>query len=401
MGGSSSKVPPLKEKDLRTVLTYNLTEKTINSVYTLFSQVDVDCNGVWTVTEMYRVLQEPRLSVRAPVIDTIFFMGDSHSEGCMSFPDFLVTMTSFCCLSKEEVLQFLFMIIDRDRNGSIDKEELVTFFSYVPAGCEEGEPVFPVNNKNALDKFRGGKWTSLQFDGLAQLCEVFPYVAYPCYHVQEMYRSLILGQAFWEKLDRERVLNHQSDRSKRVRMPGTTKKIEVKVPAQVAMQELLEYSRRNTAVQGGKRVQSQYDSGDASELSKERDRQIRRSPILNMIRNPHCMYFVPVEAEKRQEKQKQKMSDMDVGMGLGMDITGDSFDLTSTIGSGTGEFGAKPASPKAAGNGITHGAPHAAALMAMIDELEPQSKGVAGVASAPVPEADSDDEYESDSEEEA
>lgn len=73
--------------------------------------MDVDTNGVWTLSEMYRVLKEPRLSVRAPVIDTIFFMGDSNSEGSMTFQDFLVTMSSFCALSKEEA--------ERDLSGFI------------------------------------------------------------------------------------------------------------------------------------------------------------------------------------------------------------------------------------------------------------------------------------------
>mmetsp|Transcript_16520 Transcript_16520/g.28884 ORF Transcript_16520/g.28884 Transcript_16520/m.28884 type:complete len:386 (-) Transcript_16520:70-1227(-) len=316
MGGSSTKVPPTSEKDLRTVLSYNLTEAHIKQLYKIFQEVDVDKNGVWSVSEMYNVLKEPRLSVRAPVIDTIFFMGNSNSEGSLSFPDFLVTMCSFCALSKEEMLQFLFMIIDVDRNGNIEKEELLSFFSYIPAGLGEGsnEPVFPVNNKNAVDKFRGGKWLSLQFDGLAQLCERFPYIAYPAFHTQEMYRALILGASFWEKLDYERIKYQTVIRTKRVRQPFTKKKIEVKLPGRVTMQELLEYSRRKTAVQGGKRVSAQQDSAEDSPLAKERDQQIQRSPILNMIRNPRCMYYVPLEGtQKYQNKAKNQRSELDVG----------------------------------------------------------------------------------------
>lgn len=36
------------------------------------------------------------------------------------------------------MLQFLFMIIDIDRNGTIEKEELLNFFSYIPAGADDG-----------------------------------------------------------------------------------------------------------------------------------------------------------------------------------------------------------------------------------------------------------------------
>lgn len=87
-----------------------------------------------------------------------------------------------------------------------------------------------------------------------------------------MYRKALLGKTFWERLDYERIKyqtvvrrsfpimsslrslrnGFEPLRTKRVRMPFTKKKIEVKLPGRCTMQELLEYSRRNTAVQGGK-----------------------------------------------------------------------------------------------------------------------------------------------------
>eukprot|EP00930_Biecheleria_cincta_P074615 TRINITY_DN61825_c0_g1_i1.p1 TRINITY_DN61825_c0_g1~~TRINITY_DN61825_c0_g1_i1.p1 ORF type:complete len:427 (+),score=84.40 TRINITY_DN61825_c0_g1_i1:99-1379(+) len=364
MGGAISalKIPPIIAKDLRTVLSYNLTENAIKKVFKVFQEMDVDGNGVWTVSEMYKTLKEPRLSVRAPVIDTIFFMGDSESEGSLNFPDFLVTMCSFCALSKEEMLQFLFMIIDVDRNGTIEKEELLNFFSYMPAGTEDsGEaPVFPVNNKNALDKFRGGKWERLQFDGLAQLCELFPYIAYPAYHTQEMYRAAILGTAFWKQLDFERIKYQTVQRTKRVRMPFSKKRVDIKTPGRVTMQELLEYSRRKTTVQGGKRVASSAENTDAeSALAKDRDDQIMRSPILNMIRNPRCMYYVPLESNAKAIKQKQNRSELDVGMG--------DYDIQQQ------ELKATPSTPAVAGDGIKSGAPsRTAERLALVNAMQIQ-----------------------------
>lgn len=374
----SSKLPPVGDKDLRTVLSYNLNESHIRSVYKLFTEIDVDSNGVWTVSEMYRVLKEPRLSVRAPVIDTIFFMGDSNSEGSMTFQDFLVTMSSFCALSKEEMLQFLFMIIDIDRNGTIEKEELLNFFSYIPAGADDGrgEPVFPVNNKNALDKFRSGKWRSLQFDGLAQLCELFPYIAYPAYHTQDMYRKILLGKGFWERLDYERIKYQTVVRTKRVKMPFTKKKIEVKLPGRCTMQELLEYSRRNTAVQGGKRVTSQDAGETESTLAKERDLQIQRSPILNMIRNPRCMYYIPQEGGKNIQKQKGHRSELDVGE---QDMESD----------GEGDM---DVSPDDAGGGVITGAPNNAEHMLQIVTAMQQKQKEKMMAA--IEDESSDDEEE-------
>jgi hypothetical protein len=243
--------------------------------------------------------------MRAPIIDAVFFMGDSLGQGAIGFQDFLVTFCSFCALSKEEMLQLLFIIVDKDRNGRIDKHELLEYFSYVPDGGTgiKSAPIFPVNNKNALDRFRGGKWTSLAFDGLAQLMELFPYIVYPAYHTQDLYRSRLLGKAFWDRLDAARLspLRH---RTTTVRMPGATRQeVEVKMPGRCSMLELLEYSRRKTAVQHGKRVvkttKTHMVNQKVSSVTKERDEEISRCPLLTMIRNPHCMYYVPYVPDKR------------------------------------------------------------------------------------------------------
>jgi len=208
-----------------------------------------------------------------------------------------VTLCSFCALSREEVLQLLFVIMDANRNGNVQREEIEAFFSYVPVGSGgKAAPVFPVNTKNSLDKFRQGKWTVLEFDGLSQLCECFPYISYPAYHTQDLFRDILLGKAFWENFDQERAqILRGLGKSKKVTVPGTGGKIkaDIKLPGRVTMQELLEFSRRRTAVSNGMRVESQMSGKQSSKLTKERDEQITRCPILTLIRNPRCMYHVP------------------------------------------------------------------------------------------------------------
>jgi len=192
----------------------------------------------------------------------------------------------------------LFIIMDGSRNGFVRREEMIEFFSYIPIGSKR--PVFPVNNSNALDKFRHGKWQQLEFDGLARLCEHFPYVAYPAYHTQEIFRKFVLGKSFWERFDKDRrqILNRKV---KRVTKPGSRRneKIEVTLPVRCTMQELLEFSRRKTTVTNGRRVESQHSTKQSSKLTMERDLEIQRCPLLTLIRNPRCMYHVP-----RQEMHK-------------------------------------------------------------------------------------------------
>eukprot|EP00446_Apocalathium_sp_SHHI-4_P039211 CAMPEP_0177346322 /NCGR_PEP_ID=MMETSP0368-20130122/29123_1 /TAXON_ID=447022 ORGANISM="Scrippsiella hangoei-like, Strain SHHI-4" /NCGR_SAMPLE_ID=MMETSP0368 /ASSEMBLY_ACC=CAM_ASM_000363 /LENGTH=384 /DNA_ID=CAMNT_0018807965 /DNA_START=14 /DNA_END=1169 /DNA_ORIENTATION=+ len=329
MGKAKSKLPPLVDKDLKTVLSSNLREEHLLKLLGLFKEVDVDYSGAWSVAELFKVSLEARISVRAPIIEALFFMGDSRSEGSWSFSDFLVTLTSFCALSREEVLQLLFIIMDATVTAhSVRREELMEFFAYVPVGSKK--PVFPVNNSNALEKFRQGKWTSLEFDGLAQLCEHFPYIPYPAYHTQELFRTVILGKAFWEGFDKDRraILNRKVTR---VAVPGTrgAEKVDVKLPVRCTMQELLEFSRRKTAVNNGKRVEAQITGKIASKLTKERDLEIQRCPILSLIRNPRCMYHVPHEEMHKLVTQNSERPEFEIPS-----MTGARTDLEATTPGG-------------------------------------------------------------------
>lgn len=288
---SSSTIPPLAEQDLVTIIAYGLNASSIKSFWGLFCEVDNDKNGFWTNFDLYKSIGEPRDSARAPIIDSLFFMGDSRNQGQWEFKDVLVAISSFCALSKEELLQFFFMILDISRDGSVDREELTRYFDFIPNGSVK--KVFPSNNLDAMNRFRGGAWTELEFDGFAQLGKEYTFIIFPVIHTQEMFRSTFLGQAFWERLDERRAEAQLVSKPFKATIPGTTRKAEVRVPGRVTMQELLDFSRRKTAVAAGRRVLAQNSGEDDSSVTKERDSSIACSPILCMIRNSRCMYHVP------------------------------------------------------------------------------------------------------------
>lgn len=288
-------LPPISDRDFKKVMSYNIDEKHIHKLYRKFNDIDDEQNGYWTTREVYKLAKESRLTMHAPIVDYLLFVADGPGLGAMSFQDFLVAFTSFCALSREEVLQYLFIVIDIDRNGIVSKEELVEFFSYAPVGTPDSAPSFPVNNKNALDIFRGGKWEGLEFEGLAKLCEHFPYIAFPAFHIQDQFRRQLLGTKFWEKLDEDRrKANSGLDRNRIVRLPGSHQIIQLERPGRTTMKELLEYSRRKTAVRGGRRVEKKKQKGsNISKITEARDEVLARTPLLNMIRNPKCQYHVP------------------------------------------------------------------------------------------------------------
>mmetsp|Transcript_13943 Transcript_13943/g.38073 ORF Transcript_13943/g.38073 Transcript_13943/m.38073 type:complete len:346 (+) Transcript_13943:74-1111(+) len=323
MGGSNSSVPPLADRERKVLLSYNIGEKQLKTLWHRFRELDVNLHGLWSLAEVYKLVGEPRMSIRAPILDRIFFMADAESTGSMTFIDFLMSVTSFCALSREEVLQLLFIIIDINRDGKCDKGELMEFLSYVPPAATVEGPLFPVNNKNALDKFKGGKWEYLEFDGLASLCESFPYIPFPAFHVQEEFRRALLGSSFWEKVDRDRIVEVGARKKVRyARLPGSNEVVEVSAPGRCTINEFLDYSKRRTRLTAdGRRVANEAAEEASSFATMRRDEQIAMSPLANMIRNPRCMYHVPYKPLKAPWKlrphEPQALLEMDDLMGEG------------------------------------------------------------------------------------
>ena len=153
MGGVVAKPSQLPIFDLRSrelLLQFNVDQPELIDVFTTFLKSDLHLNGFWTINECFDVINESKNSVVAPVLQSLFFLASSGNDGQITFEDFCVSFMCFCALSKEELLQFLFMVVDCDRNGSVTKQEMAEFLNYKTADLV---PVFPANNLEALEKF--------------------------------------------------------------------------------------------------------------------------------------------------------------------------------------------------------------------------------------------------------
>ncbi|KAF4694239.1 hypothetical protein FOZ60_008721 [Perkinsus olseni] len=198
--------------------------------------VHTESNGFWTLAECFILVKEQTNSTVAPLIHSLFYFADRGNDGNLSFDDFIVSFTSFCALSREEVLQFFFIVVDSDRNGYVSKSELKEFFAYRPPGVDSA-PVFPLNNKRALGLFRDGHWERLHFDDFAELADTFPNITFPAFHLQELVRKKLLGLQFWENWDDERVLKMQQDADL------ASDKTQTDQPGRATMKDILELEK--------------------------------------------------------------------------------------------------------------------------------------------------------------
>lgn len=203
--GQKVSLPPLSRRTLEIVTQYNIHESHLEQLWAVFLKRDTNFNGVWTLHECYELIHEPRSTMVGPFIDALFSMACREYNGQMGFEDFLVSFMSYCALSREEILQFMFLVLDPERNSFVTKDQLHAFFSRTAPGKDENVFFFPRNNVTSLKLFHGGNWTQLIFDEVAQLVESHPLVGFAVFHLQFLLRNALLGEKFWKKWDQDRL----------------------------------------------------------------------------------------------------------------------------------------------------------------------------------------------------
>ena len=293
------------------MLQYNVKPKHMKRLRSLFKSYDSSKSGLWTVSEFSSLLQIYPDSIVSPSLEALVKLGSSSRDGRLSFEDFVVAVASFCALTREEILQFIYIVIDSNRSGILDKEELFAFYSSsvrLKRKHDQRQLIYQPNYVQALERFREGKWTSLAFEEFCLMCDLFPHLIFPTVRFQDLLRRSVLGSRFWSAWDKERrTIFRLESESRPISFTGisllTGQRVSVVKPGLVTMKEVFEFTKRNglKRLGSGDRQANLQEYGIDS-FTKERDLILNRAPLLNLIRNPNRLYYDPLEAKRRIDK---------------------------------------------------------------------------------------------------
>ena len=283
------------------LLQYNIDDPEIAKIWEVFRMHDKNKNGFWSLSECFAFIQESRETIAAPILESLYTLGCSGNDGALSFDDFLVAFTSYCAFSSEEVMQFMFLSLDKNCTGTVSRYQIEEFYAYKASDSEVC--VFPPNDLHALKKFRDGRWDNLNFNEYAFLLQTFPQLAFCGYHTQQLLREGLLGTRFWAKWDVERkdifMLESRGERSIVNRQLADGRTITVTKPSSFTMREVQEFTIRRQQLRRSKKVVEVFESGADGKrtLTGLKDERLMFSPVISTVRNTHSVYHAHVDSE--------------------------------------------------------------------------------------------------------
>ena len=298
--GQKVSAPDIDPRSREILLQYNIDDRQILELWKKFVKIDVHRNGFWSIAECYSLIGEDRSSVVAPMMEAVFSLACSHNDGELSFENMLVSLSSVCALTREEVLQLLFIVIDRDCSAVLSKRELQSFFNYktVPPGGGALYCVFPSNLQTALALFQNGDWERVNFAEFAHLCDTYPNLSFCAFHLQELLRESLLGKSFWSRYDKERqrvfTLEGEGKVVTASKHLADGRVLSIKKPARITMREILEFVKERLPT---RQINKGMVIKQKRTYNAEREEILLRAPLLSVVQNRFSVFHVFFERE--------------------------------------------------------------------------------------------------------
>jgi len=175
---------------------YQLNAKEVADLHAIFCRIDVDFKGFITIEGFLELLRETEDSIVCPYLKGVFKLVKKHENGRVDFFEWMSMVIDYCLMTTDQLLKYLFRVIDTNDDEVISKKDILKFFSQK----HQGRRVFPINYLKLIEVLeieRSDYITKMDF---IKVVNNVPFLVYPAVRLQEDMRHTILGETFWNSL---------------------------------------------------------------------------------------------------------------------------------------------------------------------------------------------------------
>ena len=101
----------------------------------------------------------------------------------------------YCLLTNDQILKFIFRLIDTNEDEVISKKDILVFFSQ-KQNCMR---IFPTNYLKLIEVMEIERSDFIPRHEFMKVIKNIPFLIYPAVRLQEDLKALILGDRFWNR----------------------------------------------------------------------------------------------------------------------------------------------------------------------------------------------------------
>ena len=202
--------------------SYQLTTNEVYEIFHVFRKMDKLGTGYINLDNMYSIIGE-EVGIISPYLERLFSLIKKQRADKVNFIEFLPVLTAFCLYTRQQLISFVFCMLDSDHNGFVSKKDMLTFI----ADERFGLPIFTQNFLLSVDALELERPDRISFEQFLSIEQDILFLIYPVTRLQKGLQKAFVGERLWqsvyirilklEKEEEKKNLNFQSDAAKKRR----------------------------------------------------------------------------------------------------------------------------------------------------------------------------------------
>ena len=175
---------------------YRFSILDIERFFRIFRKLDHLGRGYIDLDSFYTLTGEEISSIITPYLERFYFLIEKESEDRLNFFEWLNGVSALNLMVREQLLTFVFNMLDFKSSGYISKKIIMEFF----AKERFERPLFPFNYVIAVDFLEVERPDRISLSLFLKMEKEMLFLLYPMFRLQSGLREATGGNEYWEKI---------------------------------------------------------------------------------------------------------------------------------------------------------------------------------------------------------